>query len=85
MRSCPSGKITYSSIAMAEDALIDLWSKGEYTSGNGPVAIYRCDDCGLYHFTSKGPMNEALAKAISSGYIKKQREAYQWEQKLKRR
>ncbi|HEY0652287.1 MAG TPA: hypothetical protein VGD65_04125 [Chryseosolibacter sp.] len=84
-RSCPSGKIVYASTAIAEDVLIELWSKNEYHPGSAPVAIYRCDDCGLYHLTSKGPMNEKLASAISSGTIKRQREANRWEEKFKKR
>jgi hypothetical protein len=84
-RSCPTGKIVYASIAIAEDVLIELWSKNEYNAASAPVAIYRCDDCGLYHLTSKGPMNEKLSAAISSGSIKRQREANQWEMKFKKR
>jgi hypothetical protein len=85
LRSCPSGKIAYSSSAMGEDALVDLWSRNDYAPGNAPVAVYRCDDCGLYHLTSKGQMSEALSEAINSGKIQKQREAKRWEDKLKKR
>jgi hypothetical protein len=84
-RSCPTGKIVYASISVAEDVLIELWSKNEYNPASAPVAIYRCDDCGLYHLTSKGPMNAKLSAAISSGVIKRQREAGRWENKLKKR
>jgi hypothetical protein len=84
-RSCSTGKIVYASIAIAEDVLIELWSKNEYNPASAPIAIYRCDDCGLYHLTSKGPMNEKLSAAISSGAIKRQREAKRWEDKLKKR
>jgi hypothetical protein len=85
LRACPSGKITYASASLADDALIDLWSRNEYNPASAPIAVYQCDDCGLFHFTSKGAMSDALSKAISSGKIKKLREAYRWEEKFKKR
>jgi hypothetical protein len=84
-RSCPTGKIVYGSVSIAEDVLIELWSKNEYNPASAPVAVYKCDDCGLFHLTSKGVMNEKLSLAISSGKIKRQREAGKWEDKFKKR
>ncbi|NJM26670.1 MAG: hypothetical protein HC859_15525 [Bacteroidia bacterium] len=82
---CSSGKRTYASETMAEDALIEAWSRYHYTPGQGPVAIYRCDDCGQWHFTSQGPMNTRLAGALKSGKISLSRAAEDWLQKLNRR
>jgi hypothetical protein len=48
------------------------------------VAVYQCEDCDYYHFTSKGKMNEKLAQLIASGKIKRQQEANQWISKLKK-
>ncbi|HEY0740990.1 MAG TPA: hypothetical protein VGD40_05980, partial [Chryseosolibacter sp.] len=84
-RSCPTGKIVYASTSIAEDVLIELWSKNDYHAASAPVAIYQCDDCGFYHLTSRGPMNEKLSAAIASGQIKRQREANRWEDKFKKR
>lgn len=84
-RSCPTGKIVYASLPIAEDVLIELWSRNEYNAASAPIAVYRCDDCGFYHLTSKLPMNEKLSKAISSGQINRQREANRWEEKFKKR
>ncbi len=81
--NCPSGKRLFNSQAIAEGVLIELWSKNDYRSGEGPVAVYLCEDCGHYHLTSRGPMNERLASAIASGEIKIQREASKWIQKLR--
>lgn len=69
----------------AEDALIELWTKHEYVEGHAPITVYRCEDCGQYHFTSKGTMNEKLSKAIHSGKIKLEREANKWLDKFKDR
>lgn len=80
---CPSGKRSFNSQQVAEDVLIDLWSKNEYRQGEGPVAVYRCEDCGYYHLTSGGSMNERLAKALAGGELKIQREANRWLDKLR--
>jgi hypothetical protein len=78
MIKCPSGKKVYFTFANAEDALIDAWSRFEYTPTNGPVNVYMCEEGNHYHFTSKGPMNERLAKALKDGSIQRHREANRW-------
>jgi hypothetical protein len=45
--------------------------------------VYRCDDCGLYHLTSKGPMNDRLAQYLSSSKLKLNKEANRWLDKFK--
>jgi hypothetical protein len=85
MKKCPSGKVMYFSRALAEDALLEAWIRNHYKSGQGPVNIYTCDDCGNFHFTSKGEMSEQLKKALDSGQIEKSRRAFDLENKLKRR
>ncbi len=70
---------------MAEEALIDAWARNNYSmNGRAPVAVYSCDDCGHYHFTSKGEMNERLTEQIQAGKIKRQQEANYWAGKLKK-
>jgi hypothetical protein len=83
MLKCPTGKRVYLTEAMAEDALIDAHSRHQY-AGTGPIAVYQCEDCGYYHFTSKGEMNKKLAEQITGGKIKRQQEANQWMNKLKK-
>jgi hypothetical protein len=83
MIKCPTGKRIYVTESLAEDALIDAHSRHQY-SGTGPIAIYQCEECGYYHFTSKGEMNKKLAEQIASGKIKRQQEANQWMNKLKK-
>ena len=73
MLTCPTGKRVYQTEALAEDALIDAHSRTNY-AGTGPVAVYQCEECGYYHFTSKGKMNERLAQQIASGKIKLQQQ-----------
>jgi hypothetical protein len=84
MSTCVSGKKVFLTQQLAEDALIEAWGRYNYTSGNGPISFYKCEDCGYYHFTSQGTMNERLAKEIASGKIKLQREASHWERKIKK-
>jgi hypothetical protein len=83
MLKCPTGKRVYMTKALAEDALIDSHSRHLY-AGTGPIAIYQCEDCGYYHFTSKGEMSKKLAEQIANGKIKRQQEANQWMNKLKK-
>ncbi len=85
MNSCPSGKRVYQTLELAEEALIGAWIAYEYGKGNGPVAIYQCEDCGLYHFTSQGEMNKRLAQMLKEGKIQKQKEADKWERKFRKR
>jgi len=83
MIKCPTGKRVYLTETLAEDALIDAHSRHQY-AGTGPLAVYQCQECGYYHFTSKGKMNEKLAQQMASGKIKRQQEANQWVNKLKK-
>jgi hypothetical protein len=83
MIKCPTGKRVYLTEAMAEEALIDAHSRSDY-AGTGPVAVYLCEECGYYHFTSKGKMNEKLAQQISSRKIRRHQEANRWVNKLKK-
>jgi hypothetical protein len=81
---CVSGKRMFLTQQLAEDALIDLWSKHEYVMGQAPITVYKCEDCGQYHFTSKGIINQRLADEVASGKIKLQREASKWLDKFKK-
>jgi hypothetical protein len=82
--SCRSGKRLFITAALAEDALLEAWANYQFTEANGPRSIYQCDECGNFHFTSKGEMNTRLAKALSDGSIKRQRDANLWQNKWKR-
>ena len=62
MLICPTAKRIYLTEGLAEEALIDAHSRNNY-AGSGPIAVYQCEDCGYYHFTSKGKMNEKLARS----------------------
>lgn len=83
MLTCSSGKKIYTSQPMAEDALLEAWIRFNVKEGNGPIAVYQCEDCGNYHLTSKGPMNEKLAKYLAEGKMKRDQEARWWEDRLK--
>jgi hypothetical protein len=83
MNHCPSGKRFFTTLTQAEDALLEAHIVYEYKSGQGPVAVYKCEDCGYYHFTSRGPMNERLQQAFQSGQLQVWQRAQKWNQKLK--
>lgn len=83
MKTCRTGKRVYLTEALAEDALLDAHSRNEFTHG-GPVAVYACEECGYFHFTSKGTMNTRLAEFLGSGKQRVQQEANRWIDRLKK-
>ena len=85
MKNCPSGKRIYVSQTLAEDALIDAWIRSAHKPGNGPVNVYLCEDCGNFHFTSKGNMNTRLKAELDSGQIARGRRAFEHESKFRHR
>jgi hypothetical protein len=85
MAGCVTGKKMYHNVEMAEEALIGAWIKNDYAPGHGPVAVYRCVDCGEYHLTSAGVMNAKLKQQLEEGKIKLQKEAERWTRKWTRR
>lgn len=85
MHKCPSGKRSYASAEIAEEALIEANIQFEFGRSSGPVTFYRCDDCGQYHLTSQGAMNERLAKLISEGKLNLLKESNRWNKKLNKR
>jgi hypothetical protein len=85
MNTCPSQKRMYDTAIQAEQALLDLQSRIDFRTGDGPVGVYRCDVCGAYHLTSSGPVNPFLASQLREGSVARQREANRWLGKLKGR
>lgn len=67
---------------MALEALLEAHIQFEYRTGNGPVAVYLCEDCGQYHLTSRGQMNPRLASALKDGTITKLKHSRYWENKV---
>lgn len=84
MKGCSTGKRIYASQALAEDALLDAHTRSLFLAGQGPIAVYGCERCAGFHLTSKGPMNERLAQALSDGSLTRAREAADWERKWRR-
>ncbi|MFN3839307.1 MAG: hypothetical protein ACK4RF_01250 [Cyclobacteriaceae bacterium] len=84
MHKCSSGKRSYTSAALAEEALIEAHIHFAFERGNGPVSYYLCEECGQFHLTSQGPMNERLGLLIKNGELRRLKEAYTWERKLRK-
>jgi hypothetical protein len=85
MIKCVSGKKAYLTREHAEEALVGAHTRFDYAQGRGPVNVYTCEDCGYFHLTSKGPVNEVLAKRQKEGKIDREKEADAWLNKLKRK
>lgn len=85
MKPCVTHKKMYATRELAEEALLGAWIMFEYGPNRGPVAVYQCQDCGHYHLTSSGPMNEKLAQYLKEGKISREKEANYWLDKIKKR
>lgn len=85
MIKCVTGKKAYQTQEIAEEALIGAHTRFDYAQGKGPVGVYRCEDCGYYHLTSKGPVNAMLAQHIKEGKIEREKLGNEWLNKIKRK
>lgn len=85
MNTCVTNKKMYPTAEIAEDALLEARINYDFGQRNGPITIYRCEDCGAYHLTSKGEMNEKLRQYLATGKISSQKEANHWMNKIKKR
>jgi len=85
MKQCATGKRSYISYELAEEALIGANINYGRSHEKGPIGVYQCDDCGQYHLTSKGEINKRLDQLLKDGEIQKQKEAGWWEAKFRRR
>ncbi|MEQ9467884.1 MAG: hypothetical protein RLN88_10770 [Ekhidna sp.] len=80
---CISGKLSFAVESLAIEALIQNHIRNSYRDGQGPVNIYLCEDCGEWHFTSKGSKHHLLNDPEVRERIDSERRAYEWEQRLK--
>ena len=85
INKCPTHKKIFFNHDQAVDALVEARIRYDYSSGNGPVSVYKCEECGHYHLTSKGPVDETLQKHLKDGNIDREKEANRWLHKLKKR
>ena len=51
---CVTGKNGYESEELALEALIQNHIRNRHRDGSGPINVYQCKECDLWHFTSKG-------------------------------
>ncbi|HTE28793.1 MAG TPA: hypothetical protein VK666_00355 [Chryseolinea sp.] len=72
----------FSTRQQAIDALVEARVKYTYRQGNGPISVYQCEECGTFHLTSQGTVDETLRKQITDGKIALQKEANHWLNKL---
>ncbi len=82
---CVTGKRQYDTQSQAEEALIETRGRFVFREGSGPIGVYQCDDCGYWHFTSKGTVSDLLKKADTKKQISDQQEAQFWERKFRSR
>lgn len=81
---CSSGKKQFQTREIAEDVLIELWARNNYSQqGAAPVDVYECEECRYFHLTSRQPMNAKLAQYLSSNKARLDREAARWADRLK--
>ncbi len=83
LSSCTSGKRSFSSLELAEEALIQHHVRNDYKHGEGPINVYQCEYCNEWHFTSKGSKHDLFDDSEVQKRIETERRAFQWEQKLR--
>ena len=83
---CPvTRKRSFLTEDMALEALFQNHIRNNYHTGQGPINVYLCEECGDWHFTSKGEMHPTLSDSLDNGDLKAERDAFFWEQKFKGR
>ncbi len=76
---CSNGKIGYDTCDLALEALIDHRARFNHKENSGPINVYECTICGLWHFTSKGIINPILNDKETKKRIERLSHAYYWE------
>ena len=77
---CPSGKRRFDSENEAVNALIEARIHFPH---NKAINVYNCSDCGLWHLTSQGVMNDRLKQELENGNIQKQIDSFLWGDKFR--
>jgi hypothetical protein len=72
-------KKTYQTENLALEALIEARTRFVQNTSNN---VYRCEECGNWHLTSKGEVSPKLQKMMQNGSLERSRLAYYWERKL---
>jgi len=80
---CLSGKISFVSRELAEEALIQNHIRNNHRKGAGPQNIYECEDCGEWHFTSRPPAIPLLSDKNILKRMQDERRSMDWERKIK--
>ncbi|MCP4457263.1 MAG: hypothetical protein GY816_04435 [Cytophagales bacterium] len=80
---CSSGKTSFESKELAEEALIQNHIRSNHRKGSGPQNVYECQDCGEWHFTSRPPASELFSDKDILNRMDLERRSYDWERKVK--
>lgn len=81
--TCVSGKKSFADRKLAEESLIQHHILNEFRDNQGPINVYHCDECGNWHFTSKGIKNSLFDDYEVADRIKRERLASYWERRIK--
>ena len=81
--SCPSGKTSFESEDLAEEALVQNHIRNNHRKGAGPRDVYECVDCGRWHFTSRQSETSILTDEEVLQRIEKERRTLEWEHKFR--
>ncbi|MEM6831684.1 MAG: hypothetical protein AAGA66_09710 [Bacteroidota bacterium] len=76
---CVTGKIGYRTEELAKEALIQNHIRRSHRDGSGPINVYQCNECGEWHFTSKGDTADFLTDKEVMERIKREQRALDWE------
>lgn len=80
---CPTGKVVYESEELGLEALIQNHIRNNHRQGSGPINVYQCGDCKLWHFTSQGEKAAIFLDEQTKRRIQKEQQALEWERNLR--
>ncbi len=81
--NCVTGKRCFVTESLGVEALIQNHIRNDYRKGEGPKNIYECQECGYWHFTSKGAEHEVFSDEEILKRIRTERQGFQWERKMR--
>ena len=80
---CRSGKTSFSSKELGEEALIQNHIRNNHREGAGPQNVYECVDCGEWHFTSRHPISDLFLDSAVLKRMARERQSLEWEQRMR--
>lgn len=81
---CITGKVCFETKSTAIEGLISSHIRHDHRKESGPINVYECQDCKMWHFTSKGEICPELQDPAIETKINREKQRIKWESDLYR-